>query len=173
MKQNRGRLYIFIVILVCMCLPHHVFAGDYKIITADIKANVLENKVVEMEEKITAYFTAKESTFKRSLPLKIKVFEQGKVDEQKVVINYEKALNRDFNISTKNGFRNININDNYEPYKTYNFDLSYSIRLNKNLQNGSDVLYFYLIDGSPSTVYNVNFNINLPKDFDKDRKSVV
>jgi len=144
---------------------------DYKINSYDISLVVNENNSMNITENIGAYFGTYKHGIFRKLPLKNKVERlDGTVSNNRVKIS--NVLVSDLSTTyNESGYKVIKIGDaNSTLIGAKNYTIKYSYNLGKDTGKNYDELYFNLIGTEwDTTIDNITFTIEMPKEFDTDK----
>ena len=175
MKKKFISIFLFIILLI---LPNMSFAtvdNGYSITSYNININVNENNTFDITETIVADFSAKNKHgILRTIPL-VNDFRssKGQKVKNKVEIN-NISVNTTYLETTSDNNLSLQIGD---PNKTVQgpqtYIIKYTYDMGEDLINGSDEFYFNLTGkGLDTTLNNVSFTINMPKDFVKSNVKI-
>ncbi|HCC08064.1 MAG TPA: hypothetical protein DEP72_07925 [Clostridiales bacterium] len=169
---NKYLLLSLLVILMIFCtFPVSASTSEYVISNYDVNLTVNENNTLNIIENIVTYFKIDKHGIFRKIPLKNEVirldgtksYNRAKISDIKVSDNYT-TYNEAGNKVIKIG------NPDYTLTGEKDYTISYSYNIGKDTGKGYDELYFNLIGtGWDTTISNVTFTINMPKEFDKNK----
>ena len=155
-----------------------VYAEDYEITNYDINVNVNENNSFDITEVIDVDFSVPKHGIYRLIPVRGTVTRNiGDMENPSIKVDQYKARVKNVKVSDK--FETSYVNSNIEikigdkdklvnGNKTYK--ISYTYYLGKDMLEGSDEFYLNLIGtGWNTTIKNVSFKINMPKEFDSSK----
>jgi uncharacterized membrane protein YgcG len=137
--------------------------NNYKLTNYEVNINVKEDYTLDITEQITAYFDAPRHGIYRDIPL------SGRIKDISVI---DGATLEDvpYMLSTVDGNLRIKIGSSDNKLmgeKTY--VIGYSYLLSKDRSSIYDQLYFNIIGtGWDTTIGNVNFSVQMPKNFNKE-----
>lgn len=166
---------IFVVAMFSCSVTANAEEVGYKITAYDVSINVNENNTLDVVERITADFDTPKHGIYRYIP----VVNHFETDNKKVTA-YSKVKNVDSNTVIFDKYKE---EDNYviqlgDPDKTVvgvqNYEISYTYDMGQELTKSEDKLYYNIIGtGWDTTIDNVTFSIQMPKDFDSSRIEIL
>lgn len=145
---------------------------DYYIDNYNVDMQVLENNTIRVTESIDAYFNIEKHGIFRYIPVECNVNRargdggvvKAKVKNISVSEKYE-AYTDDYNNFV------IQIGDEDITYVgEHSYTVSYDYVMGKDIGEGFDELYYNIIgDGWDTSIKNVTFKIEMPKEFDQSK----
>lgn len=169
MKSILKKVIIFSI--VAFFIPISVKAYDYTIDNYYIEIKINEDNSYDIVESISTNFEELRHGIIRKIPI-INYVERVDGSKNTVAAEISDINTNIFSTYRKeNGFYNIKIG---ESSKTIIGDQTFNIRYKYQIKNDPlddmDEVYFNLIGNDwDTTISNVNFRIDMPKNFDKDR----
>ncbi|MDD2376522.1 MAG: DUF2207 domain-containing protein [Clostridia bacterium] len=137
----------------------------------DIKLVVNENNIIDVTETIDAYFNINKHGIFRKLPLRNKVERlDGTISNNRVKIS-NILISDQANVYNENEYKIIKIgNPNSTLIGAQNYTIKYLYNLGNDTGKNYDELYFNLIGTEwDTTIDNITFTIEMPKEFNKDK----
>lgn len=170
------KLTVFVLTLVCTVLcAFPAQAADYDnepyyITSYHVEMNVTEDNILQITEDIDAYFNAPRHGIMRYIPIKNRV---EHADGSKAVTTAKITslkCSEDYSRSTENSQLVLQIGDEDTTVTgPKHYTISYNYALGEDVNDGIDELYFNIIGtGWDTYIQNVSFEINMPKEFNKD-----
>ena len=168
MKKNYIKL-LFVSFFLFLVFPLGVNASNgYTIENYEVDIKVNENNVLNVKEVIDADFIYEKHGIIRNIPYKNTYYRTGKTVETKAKIRNLK-VNAPYSETKENGELKIKIGSasetitgNKQYVITYDYDVG-----DDNIEEYDD-LYFNIIGTNWDTeIKNVNFKIEMPKEFDE------
>ncbi|MBQ9246752.1 DUF2207 domain-containing protein [bacterium] len=158
--------------IFCFLSTNSAYAENFYIKNYDINITLFETNKVQVEEKIDVFFTSPSHGIYRSIPLSYNVrYPDGSSRKVKSKISKISATEKIPEVSLSNGFHIIkmgNANKLITGDKTYEIKYIYTLP-NPNYKDGQE--FYYNIVGTQwnTKIEHVSFNIQMPKEFDKDK----
>ena len=170
MRKKFISIFLFIILLILPSISFATVDNGYAITSYDININVNENNTFDITETIVADFSAENKHgIVRTIPL-LNDFRSSTAQEvkNKVQIN-NISVNTTYIESSTDTNLSLQIGD---PNKTVKgpqtYIIKYTYDMGEDLIYGSDEFYFNLTGkGLDTTLNNVSFTINMPKDFEE------
>ncbi len=144
---------------------------DYYISSFDVQIDVSEDNVLNVTEKISAYFNIPSHGIYRYIPLSNDI-KRADGTEGKTKAKIKNLKVSEFSdTSRKNGNYVIRIGSEYKEITgAKDYTISYSYIMGRDIGNGFDELYFNIIgEGWKTYIQNASFSINMPKEFDESK----
>ncbi len=146
-------------------------ALDYYLSSYDVQIDVSEDNVLNVTEKISAYFNVKSHGIYRYIPLTNEIVREDKSTgktharvKNVSVSDYCSKKREHGNYVIQIGSKNIEVTGRKD------YTISYSYVMGRDIGNGFDELYYNIIgNGWKTTIQNVTFSINMPKEFDESK----
>lgn len=167
-------LFLCVVIITCS-LSSSAMAYDnsdeYILNSYHIDVKVNENNVLDITERIGAYFKIQKHGIFRKIPEKNNVVRLDGTKSQNRARITDIAVNEKYSLSKENGYSVIKIGDANRTFSGQkDYTISYSYNLGKDTGKGYDELYLNLIgDEWDTSINNVTFEITMPKEFDESK----
>lgn len=143
----------------------------YYISKYNVNIDVNEDNTLHITENISVCFTLESHGIFREIPYKVTVSrEDGSVSRKKVKIS-NIDCNEQFEKSTDDGSYILKIGDpdRYIEGK-HDYVISYNYKIGMDTLEGADELYYNIIgNGWETTIDDLSFTINMPKEFDKSK----
>lgn len=165
---------LFFIISLLPCFSAFADTSDYNdfvINNYDVKIDVGEDNVLHIVEDIDVHFNKERHGIYRNIPRRFNVVrENGTSSKAKIKIKNFKCSDN-YELDSSIGEYSIQIGD-ADKYVIgeHKYQLSYDYVIGLDLLEGADELYFNIIGTEWNTrIKNVNFEINMPKDFDKSK----
>ena len=168
--MKRKVLIFLIIMYICLFTKSIYATSDYKIESYDINMVVNEDNTFNITETIKAYFNVPKHGIIRKIPLRNEI---GRLDGTKS-INKARITNikvsEDYETSTENGNKVIKIGSASKVFTgEHSYTISYIYNIGKDPLKDADELYYNIIGNEWDTsISNVSFKINMPKEFDKN-----
>lgn len=142
---------------------------EYVINSYDIDIVVGENNALEITENIGTYFNIPKHGIYRKIPIRNKIERLDGTTSYNTVKIKDILVNEESSVSTESGNKVIKIgNANRTITGKKDYTIKYTYDLGKDKGKGYDELYFNLIGTEwDTTISNVTFKIEMPKEFDK------
>lgn len=164
-------LYILFFVITLLFSVNKVFAYDYTIENYDVNIIVNENNVLDITENINVNFNTHKHGIFRKIPINNRVVRQDGTTET----NHAKISNinvsENYTSKYSGGYKVIRIGSERETIiGDHDYSISYSYDLGKDRNKNYDELYFNIIGTEwDTTIGNVTFSIEMPKDFDESK----
>ena len=164
-------LYILFFVITLLFSVNKVFAYDYTIENYDVNIIVNENNVLDITENINVDFNTYKHGIFRKIPINNRVARQDGTTET----NHAKISNinvsENYTSKYSGGYKVIRIGSERETIiGEHDYSISYSYDLGKDRNKNYDELYFNIIGTEwDTTIGNVTFSIEMPKDFDSSK----
>ncbi len=144
----------------------------YYIQDCDIQVVVNENKTIDVQETITAYFNQPMESIFINIPIQNKRVDGSIADKRTKIFNLK--INHKFKMRQEKEYYRIQIDS---PYRSFTgeetFIIQYTYTGGKDSVVGSDELYYHLLEEERNTVIDhVTFTIVMPKQFDSKQLDV-
>lgn len=145
--------------------------NGYTIDRYDMNISVNENNTLDITENITTNFEYDKHGIIRNIPLKNKIYREDGTTS----VNRCKISNIDvsdiFSVTRKSDAATIKIGSpDYTVTGKQDYTIKYTYDLGKDTGKTYDEFYFNIIgDSWDTTISNVTFKIDMPKDFDKSK----
>ena len=162
---------LFLIILSFTAINVHAADTNYSIENYNIDIKVNENNTFDITEIIDVNFNKKQHGVIRKIPLGNRVERtDGTKSENKAKIT-NVSVDSKYKTYKYDGYYNIKIGDSSkEIIGKQRYVIKYTYNIGKDPINNADELYFNIIGTEwDSTIYNVNFKITMPKEFDSSK----
>lgn len=144
---------------------------DYVITSYDITANVSEDNVLSVTEKINVFFNSPRHGIYRVIQTKGNVARSDGSD-----VNYSAKINslkasEEFDTSSSGGEYTIKLGSADETITgAHSYEISYNYVIGEDKLKGADELYYNIIGSQWSApINNLTFKFTMPKDFDSSK----
>lgn len=171
-KSVLSSLLIFVIILIS---APNAFAADryypFVIDNYDVKIDVAEDNELHITENIDVNFNEARHGIYRTIPRRFSVErEDGSTANAKIKVKHFKCSDS-YSITSTGDEYSIQIGDADRTVKgRHTYQLSYDYIIGKDLLDGADEFYYNIIGTEwETTIKNVTFEINMPKDFDSSK----
>ena len=168
--KKKGILFF---LLVMICLPFHVKAASYEMITYYVDVSLHENRTADIQEEYNIYFVDNMSVFERKLDNKLltmrpngtKRVTNSNISNVKVLLD-DKSVDYTMN----NGVIVSNADHRRDTVEKYT--ISYTYDYGKDTGIGLDEIFLNLINGTiNANISSIQFKIQLPKEMDTSKIS--
>jgi len=162
---------LFAVIINFITASGCAFAENFYIDNYDIRMNVTENRVVQVQEDIDVVFFNSSHGIFRNIPLKSKIvradgsneLSRATIKNISVSETYTKTTNSNGDCVLKIGSPDKYINGRHK------YSISYNLYLGNDKLKNNDEFYFNIIGTQwPVEIKNASFFIKMPKEFSAD-----
>lgn len=172
MKKRLLALVLTILMVSMIIVNVQARQYDYDITAYDIIIDVNEDNTYDITERISAYFNVggKHGIY-RDIPLRNNVVREDGTSERNRAKVEDISCNTTFTKEYMKDFMRIKIGDADRTVSgAVDYTISYRYELSNDQSNEFDELYMNLIGaGWESTISNVTFTINMPKEFDSEK----
>ncbi len=162
---------VFTLVIFIMGTNIYASNNEYYIESYDIKMDVNEDNTFDITETIIANFNVDKHGIFRILPLKNRVERVDGTTSENIARISNIKVNEKYTTSKEEGNKVIKIGDkNVTLTGRKEYVISYRYNIGKDPLENKDELYFNLIGTEWDTsIDNVTFTINMPKDFDSSK----
>ena len=175
MKKCFNLIILFVLTLIIF-IPTKIsaYSGyeyDYVINKYDVNIIVNEDNTFDVTENITVYFNAPKHGIYRTIPLKNKVERlDGTTTTNKAQVS-NVSVNEKYQTSKTGGEYKIKIgSSDYYLTGLQQYVIKYTYNIGKDPLKESDELYYNIIGTDwDTTIENISFTIQMPKDFDESK----
>lgn len=147
--------------------------NPYYIEDYNIKINVLENNIYEVDTSFVAAYKKFVNSIDVSIPFRHKyVREDGTKVNKRAVIS-DIVSNDEFHLRTVKAKRIVNIGKEDKTNTKKRFNFKYNYNVGKDILKGNDEFVFYLINDYDVKVDGLSFEIKMPNKFSESEISFV
>ncbi len=175
MKKCFNLIILFVLTLIIFIpTKTSAYSGyeyDYVINKYDVNIIVNEDNTFDVTENITVYFNAPKHGIYRTIPLKNKVERlDGTTTTNKAQVS-NVSVNEKYQTSKTGGEYKIKIgSSDYYLTGLQQYVIKYTYNIGKDPLKESDELYYNIIGTDwDTTIENISFTIQMPKDFDESK----
>lgn len=181
-RKKKGCFFIIAVLALSffysgiMCGRNAEAAGayyhDYEIKGYDIDMVVEESNVFHVKETIKVWFNESRHGIYRTLPLVNKVSRaDGSSHTIRVRVRNLKCVGDEYDIDREGDSYIIKIGDEDKTiYGEHIYNIEYDYVMGKDVLKDEDEFYFNIVGSEwTTTIENVSFKVNMPKEFDEDK----
>ena len=167
-------LFVFIIVIFPVFNVSAAVSGRYypfNIENYDVKIDVAEDNILHVTENIDVNFNEAQHGIYRTIPRRFNVErEDGSISNAKIKVKHFRCSDN-YNMSTTGDEYSIRIGDSDETITgRHTYQLSYDYIIGVDLLDGADEFYFNIIGTEwETTIENVTFEINMPKEFDSSK----
>lgn len=166
-------LFIIVILIGIIFIPGKTkaYSYDYVINKYDVNVVVNENNTFDITENITVYFNYPKHGIYRTIPLRNTVQRlDGTTSTNRAQVS-NVSVNEQYKVTKTNKKYTIKIGSSDE-YLTglHEYVIQYTYNIGKDPLNDRDELYYNIIGNEwDTTIENVTFKIQMPKDFDENK----
>lgn len=173
MKKIKRFFLPLLALLIILSSAIPAYAEEYSqypydITAYDIEMNVLENNTLQITERIDVHFNEYRHGIYRVIPTTSTIKRaDGTTGTIKALVKHVK-VNDNFSTELGGGEYTLKIGDEDRTViGNKSYTITYDYVMGQDINSGFDELYYNIIgNGWETTISNVTFTINMPKDFD-------
>lgn len=141
---------------------------SYYVDNYDLFLKINENNVYNIERKFNATFKKFVNKIELSIPFRhVYERENGEIINKRAIISNIQT-NDKYSLETEKGYRNVLIGEKTVNSTNKEYVLKYDYNVGKDTLNDNDEFFFYLVKESNVRIDKLNFEIELPKDFNEN-----
>lgn len=146
---------------------------SYYLDNYNIKINVNENNVYNVEENFSVVFKNNVIPIEKSIPLRNRYIRENgsRVNKRIVLDNID--MDDYYDSEIVSGIKKYTIGKVEHDSKNKDFKIKYDYNAGKDLLKNNDEFVYYLLNNSDVVVEGLSFEITMPKDFDSNKIQIV